>query len=317
MIFRSARYTKVFNSDTEFSLAKGIYIYGSVEERSSHFNLTVYQHLNFKKVNEGEDGLTFNINDGQTNQKSMVNFRSVLEQLEDDYIYIDITGLTHSFWAPFIKALIEKQKKFSVVYVEPLEYTKTIDSEKHVIYDLSEKIRGIAPIPGFASFSVDEERFLFVPTLGFEGARYSFMIENVEPVGNNTYPIIGVPGFRAEYPFYCYQNNRLPLKNTGSWKNVIYVPADCPFSLFNELETLQKKYLDLAIKIALIGTKPHALGAIIYRLVYPERTEILYDHPIKKPKRTKGFFKKHVYDVSSFIKDLDLPIFSENPTKLR
>ena len=36
------------------------------------------------------------------------------------------------------------------------------------------------------------------------------------------------------------------------------------------------------LKIAPIGTKPHALGAILYYLDFSSATEIIYDHPIRR-----------------------------------
>lgn len=312
-----ASFTQVYKDDEDFVLSKGIYLYGSLEERSKHFDTLLYQHVNFVLIEESEDGNSFRTADNEFRPKLMANFHHELTELQAEHIYLDITGLSHSIWAPIIKALLEVGKMFSVIYVEPLDYSKIKGPGQNKIYDLSEKIRGISPIPGFASFAAEDEKFLFVPMLGFEGARFSFMVENVEPLGTNTFPIIGVPGFRAEYPFYTYQNNHLPLKNTGSWKNVLYVAADCPFSVFGELKLLAEKYSKLSLKIALIGTKPHALGAIMFRLAYPDKVEILYDHPIKKQKRSSGFFKKHIFDVPLFLKSLDNPTASFESKKLR
>lgn len=317
MTFDFASFTKVYKNDESFILSKGIYLYGNLEERSKHFDTALYQHVSFVLIEESEDGSSFNIGGNDFKSKSMANFHLELNKIETEHIYLDITGLTHSIWAPIIKALLEAGRKFSVIYVEPVDYSKSIGSGKNKIYDLSEKIRGITPIPGFASFASEDEKFLFVPMLGFEGARFSYMVENVEPLGMNTFPIIGVPGFRAEYPFYTYQNNHLPLKSTGAWKNILFAAADCPFSAFIELKLLTEKYPNLSLKIALIGTKPHSLGAIMFRLAYPDRTEILYDHPIKKQKRSRGFFKKHIFDISSFLSSTGSPISAPISKKLR
>lgn len=318
MMFNFASFTTVYRHDEDFVLSKGIYLYGNLEERSAHFDFLLYQHVQFLLIEESEDGHSFRVENADFQSKTMANFHFELAKIPSEHIYLDITGLSHSIWAPLIKAFLESKINFSIVYVEPMEYNKLKGHGQSKIYDLSEKIRGIAPIPGFATFAAEEEdAFLFVPMLGFEGARFSFMIETVDPAGKNTYPIIGVPGFRAEYPFYTYQNNQLALKKTNSWRNVLYVTADCPFSAFHEIKMLSAKYPKLHLKIALIGTKPHALGGVLFRLAFPERSELLYDHPIKKQKRTRGFFKKHIFDVQAFLGSLDNPVLNTTTLKLR
>jgi hypothetical protein len=53
----------------------------------------------------------------------------------------------------------------------------------------------------------------------------------------------------------------------------------------------------------LIGTKPHALGAVLFSLMSGCPTELVYDHPIRKPGRTDGTERLLVYHVSAIIPD--------------
>jgi hypothetical protein len=53
------------------------------------------------------------------------------------------------------------------------------------------------------------------------------------------------------------------------------------------------------LQIAPIGTKPHALGAVLFCLSRPRSVELVYDHPIRKLGRTTGASRLLVYDVSS------------------
>jgi hypothetical protein len=95
------------------------------------------------------------------------------------------------------------------VYVEPGDYRFSASPTDVTLFDLSEKIEGISPLPGFVTLSSRPgPEALFVPLLGFEGARLAFMLEAVQPKRENIVPIIGVPGFRPEYPFYTYLGNR-------------------------------------------------------------------------------------------------------------
>ena len=150
--------------------------------------------------------------------------------------------------------------------------------------------------PNLAPKTTDEA--LFVPLLGFEGSRFAFMLENVQPRRTNIWPVVGVPGFRPEYPFYTFLGNRTTLTETRAWKKVRYAQANCPFALYQTLRSIQDRAPRALMRIATIGTKPHALGALLYSLDHPATTEILYDHPVRKPGRTSGMSRLCVYDLS-------------------
>lgn len=233
------------------------------------------------------------------NVRSAASVRTLFERGTQAAIYLDITGLPHHVWAPLLRAIRARPEPSFVVYVEPGDYRFSESPTATTLFDLSEKIEGISPLPGFATLAnrVDEE-CLFVPLLGFEGARLAFMIENVQPKRANIRPVIGVPGFRPEYPFHAYTGNRLQLTETRAWQNVRFAPANCPFSLYHLLGALAEEPSATHLKVAMIGTKPHALGAVLYYLDHPSSTELLYDHPIRKDKRTEGISRVCVYDLS-------------------
>jgi hypothetical protein len=212
---------------------------------------------------------------------------------------LDITGLPHHVWAPLLRAIRSRREPAFAVYVEPGDYRFSATPTEATIFDLSESIEGIGPLPGFVSLSNDEANdALFVPLLGFEGPRFRFMLEAVQPKRSNICPIIGVPGFRPEYPFYTYLGNRLQLEETKAWQNVRFAAANCPFSVYHILGELAREHFSRRLRIALIGTKPHALGAILYYLDHPSSTEIVYDYPIRKAKRTLGTSRVCIYDLS-------------------
>ena len=99
-----------------------------------------------------------------------------------DVHYLDITGLPHHVWAPILRGLRTLSTPCSVIYAEPVDYRRSLTPTAATIFDLSERIRGIAPIPGFASLaSAEDNDALFIPLLGFEGARLAFVLEAVHP----------------------------------------------------------------------------------------------------------------------------------------
>ncbi|TWT41374.1 hypothetical protein Pla111_30880 [Botrimarina hoheduenensis] len=215
--------------------------------------------------------------------------------------YIDITGLRHHVWMPLLRTALFADVKTHVVYVEPREYQASVNPTEGQIYDLSEKIEGVEPIPGLASFSRVTDSMVFAPLLGFEGTRVAHLLEQIQPAVDRVFPVIGVPGFRAEYPFSTYLGNRVALQQSDSWRQVRFADASCPFSLFWTLEKLASEESGCHIKVAPVGTKPHAVGALLFVVGNTAQREIVYDHPIRKAKRTTGASRLLVYDIDGFL----------------
>jgi hypothetical protein len=213
-------------------------------------------------------------------------------------VYIDITGLSHPTWAALIRSAIASRLEVRVVYVEPNRYKRSSAPLEGQIYDLSSRIAGIAPMPGFATIAHSDES-LFVPLLGFEGARFRHAIEHVQPSQGKVVPIIGLPGFKPWYVFETYSGNRAALEETDAWQHVQYAPANCPFSCFYLLQQLAQKNPLTLLKVAMIGTKPHALGAVMFALTSSNRIELIYDNPIRKPGRSDGSDRLLVYHVGA------------------
>jgi hypothetical protein len=217
--------------------------------------------------------------------------------------YLDLTGFAHHVWAPLVRSCVQAGHRLMVIYVEPLDYRYNVTPTEGEIFDLSERIEGISPIPGFAALRESKgENVCFVPFLGFEGRRFAYVIEQVQPPGGKIVPIVGIPGFRPEFPFNAYLCNRPALLETRSWKNMRYAAANNPFSAYFLLEDIAAENQGDLLKIAPIGTKPHALGAVLYATACPQTVELVYDHPVRKARRTEGFARLLVYHVSAFLR---------------
>lgn len=217
---------------------------------------------------------------------------------------VDITSLEHHIWAPLVKALVASEKEFLVLYAEPVEYQAS-DEIPGSDYDLSSGL-GIEPLPGFAKISrrSDEEGY-FAPLLGFEGARLAHIFDQESVEAANTSPIIGVPGFRLEYSAYSYLANERTLAKGYMHRRVEFARANCPFEAFRALERVHSRARNKHLRVAPIGTKPHALGAILYAIKHPDLVEIIYDNPVRTPGRTSGIRMVNCYEVSGFLEWLD------------
>jgi len=212
---------------------------------------------------------------------------------------VDITGLTHPVWAAILRAALVARFDVLAVYVEPNRYARSSAPVEGQIYDLSMRIAGIAPMPGFTWISTTVSDFVFVPLLGFEGTRLRHVIEQVQPGAGRIVPVIGAPGFKPWYVFETYAGNRTALEEEDAWEAAEYASASCPFSCYYLLQDIARRHPSSALKVAMIGTKPHALGAVLFAITNPEKIELVYDHPIRKPGRTGGADRLYVYYVSA------------------
>jgi hypothetical protein len=217
-------------------------------------------------------------------------------------VHLDMTGLGHSTWAPLVRVCVEAGIRLNVVYFEPAVYNASAHPEVGVFHDLSERIEGIRPIPMFAKLADrGRQEECFVPLLGFEGARFKYMLNVVDPARNKVFPIAGAPGFLPHYPLDTIALNADGLEQDKAIRNLAYAKSNCPFSLYYELDLIASRLPNDLIRVGLVGTKPHALGAVIFCTVNDERTELIYDHARRKPGRTSGTDKCLVYAVSDFL----------------
>ncbi|MBL7176056.1 MAG: hypothetical protein ISS66_09565 [Desulfobacteraceae bacterium] len=253
-------FTDTYANFDDFSIEnENTYVFGtSVEERSSHIEKWKGKIGNVIFVsifNQESNSISVEI-EGNVKilaLRSGEQLRNMWNDLKYKTVYLDITGLSHHIWAPLLKASLTTCTQVMVVYVEPGDYRFSAAPKEGEIFDLSERITGISPIPGFVSLKEPKEEVCFVPLLGFEGTRFAYLIEQVQPPGERILPIIGVPGFRPEYPFFAYHGNQQPLIRSHAWQNVRFAIANCPFSLYYILEDIATDYPGHFIKIAPIG----------------------------------------------------------------
>lgn len=293
-------------SDVQFE-SPGTLIYGEFEERSQ-LPVSWQQHFQAGhsfQIAEGADLGQISIEENGSKEYSLRESSALKEwirRLSDGPVYIDITGLGHHVWMPILRFLLEESREVFCLYTEPGRYVPSVNPRPGEFYQLSEKSRGYQPIPTFARIPSRSQRAgILVPLLGFEGVRYRYLIENEQPAERDVFPIVGIPGFEIDYPFHTFEGNAEVLKETRSWQRVDFVDAACPFSLFNHLNSIRANWPSRLIRLAIIGTKPHALGAVLYAL-RDGSVELLHDHPIRKKGRTDGSGRCHLYRVSVFLR---------------
>lgn len=214
-------------------------------------------------------------------------------------VAVDLTSLEHRVWAPMVKAFLIAQANVVALYAEPNDYQRS-DDLPGAPYDLSTS-RGIEPLPGFARLTRrPDDEGNFAPLLGFEGARLGHVFDQEDVEATATAPIVGSPGFRLEYPTYTYLANRDILEMARMDSRVEYARASCPFEAYLALSRVHNKIDGRYLRVAPLGTKPHALGAVLYAIRNSAQVELIYDHPVRSKGRTFGSRAVYVYEVSSF-----------------
>ncbi|MEQ9412179.1 MAG: hypothetical protein RIF39_00040 [Cyclobacteriaceae bacterium] len=293
-------YTTILPNISSLTLEKNSTYYYShdIEDRSHAIDALIAgtpssAGVNFVKVMPSGNDKLLDTNSGNTfklrSESSMLAF---LNSYNAATIYIYITGIDKRIIAALLNNSIKAIGKTGIsevrtVYAEPESYEIKKFQLEGFFQDLSEQIDGISPLPGFASiFPDDLENVLFIPLLGFEGGRFTYVLEHVQLPEKNVIPIIGVPGFRLEYPFIAYWGNKTPLINTQSWRKIKYASANSLVDAYMLLTSILNKNRDQKIKLAPIGTKPHLLAAILFAIKYPKQVELIYDNPKRQQIRT-------------------------------
>lgn len=78
--------------------------------------------------------------------------------------------------------------------------------------------------------------------------------------------MIGVPGYRIDYPYETYWGNRYSLEMTKAWEHVTYAEANSIVDSYLTLGRISSRNRNPNMIVAPIGTKPHAIGAILYAI---------------------------------------------------
>lgn len=301
MIKDNYLYSSIYDNIADFIPERGsVYLFGhSTEGRSyiseeliakfsSEVTFIEIKEITHDIIKDSSSNIEYHLRD----RVSMSNFLSLLKATT---LYLDASGLNNRICAALLNNAFSifstlNISDIKVIYAEPETYKVVQFSTEGIFHDLSESIDGIEPLPGFASIiPYDENDTCLVALLGFEGGRFVYILEHVE--SSSVFPVIGVPGFRAEYPFVAYWGNRRPLEDRDIWSNIRYASANSISDIYTLLTKFLKSSPSGRIKVAPIGTKPHAIAAILFAIKNPLKVELIYDNPKRVKKRTEGVGK--------------------------
>jgi len=133
--------------------------------------------------------------------------------------------------------------------------------------------------------------------LGFEGARALNVLNTIDPSPRIVIPIVGVPGYRMEFPTYTLICNRVFFAQTKSEAHIRRAAAYDPYAVARTLDDIRREFPRHYLYVAPVGTRPHALGALMFASAHRDVTEVLFDHPRHTVRSRKGAGASHVFRV--------------------
>lgn len=297
MINRDYQYTDVWANISDVILPRqSLYLYAHDAESRSDFCAPQLRANNpetcFVQISLlDQDQMKIEGNEAIISLNSTQKIEEFLESNSEGSIYLEVTGMSCRLVAPLLKVCLLKGYDIHVVYSEPAHYLIQEFQKEGYHKDLSEAVGDIYALPGLEKVFSPKEEPIFVTLLGFEGGRLTFIIEDQQPSADKIRPIVGVPGYLLSYPYETYYGNRYSLTNKKCWQEVVYAEANSIVDAYLTLDQISKDNRNTNMVIAPIGTKPHAIGAILYAIKHYNRVELIYDNPKRSVHRTEGIGK--------------------------
>lgn len=305
-------YTEEWNDLKEIVLPpNSLYLYAhDPEDRSTYCAKSLKpsnRDTDFCEIVYNEDDDTIIVNGNQDkiiSLHSVKHISTLLSPFENSIVYLEVTGLSCRVATPFMKYAMDNKIEMRIVYAEPLMYKIDEFCKMGINKDLCETVKGICPLPCLSNLLPHRESPLFVVLLGFEGGRFSHIIQDQSPDKEKIIPVLGVPGYKINYPYISMWGNRIQIKSTDCWQNIKYAEANSIVDIYMMLNQLSYDNRNPEIIIAPIGTKPHAIGAILYSIKHPQKVEIVYDNPIRSVNRSSGIGKLLVCNITQLFNSI-------------
>lgn len=240
-----------------------------------------------------------------------LGLNSFVKQLNEQSkkIIIDISSFHLRFLGAFL-AVINNYDWESIIctYTEPTAYprsteTMPTDGEKKELiggFDLNSSFWGYEEIPNLKTISSEQNNFVWIVFLGFEGKRADSVYTEISDDINNIIPVITFPSIRPGWANFAYEANQILFEKARIYSpDIKYTDATNPFEAYNFIEKVKENHKNQHIVISPLGTRPVSLGALLYAIQHDE-SEIYYDTPKESCSKIINSGKIHVYDILSF-----------------
>ncbi len=294
-------------------ISNSLFFHGNkIDDRSTQM-VNVFSKkckVNLEIIYQNETN-TFLVN---ANNKNFIEFKKqILDTIKVNNIpsiFLEATSLGYTEILQILLSLSgveSKDIKISILYAEPLEYTKKVQNNlDNEAYELSEDYHPHKYIKPFLlkdpHDAVSTNRTAMLITfIGFEENRLGRVIEkNNEDDNkyNDFIYVMPVPGFKFGWENISLSKHYHLIDN---YKEMHYAPADDPYETYRILEKIIENNPDRKIVIMPLGTKPCTIGASIFLVNKKLENKIdvatKFDFPIKSRGRSKGISKIYEYSL--------------------
>lgn len=214
----------------------------------------------------------------------------------DKSILMDLSSLDHVLIMFLTKQLLTNitPKALFASYIRPEKYNNKEETEG---FGLSEKVRSIEAVPGFAKRECDNQTLCAF--LGFEGVRIKNVLETVHSIGRFV-PIVAFPSGDPQWYNVTILNNMDMLQSEARDVAIHKCFSEGIFSAVNLLESTISQ--DEKIVLAPLGTRPHSMVCAIFAC-RRQNARIIYDFVVENENRAVGISNITIYHLSSFIKN--------------
>lgn len=191
-------------------------------------------------------------------------------------IGLDITGFTipDVFRILYVLKEFKKIKLLHVFYTEPKHYLF-----KDIFFDTYEYLIGERTYQAIPEYYItnDTDMEILVCFLGFDKSVSNILYEKAIP--NETVVVNGFPSYLPKLKEISLLNNYSLLTTDIDKGAQFFAKANNPFSSYNTLCDIRKKYPKGVMNICVLGTKPMALGACMFALDNLSNVKVTYLYP--------------------------------------
>jgi hypothetical protein len=216
-------------------------------------------------------------------------------------VLIDFTGMEQPAIFYLLYCLRQQRLVKGVfgLYTEPLRYKTFSGPLFEEAFDLTDEFIPFKAVPGFVRpYDRSKEKLLLV-FMGFEGRRFLKVFEEVNPKQRRTHAVFGIPAYQPGWQYLTLGTNQQALEASRAMLH--RAEANNPFDAYEIALRVFQSYPEAQLILAPIGTKPHAVGSVMFANRYAD-TIITYDFPVKQRIfRTEGVGKTSVYNLTEVI----------------
>lgn len=209
-------------------------------------------------------------------------------------VLLDMASLDHVLIMFLTKQLLTSitPRALFAAYIRPNQY---ISESGTIGYALSEQIRAIEAVPGFAKRETDNQ--ILCAFLGFEGIRLKNVLETVHSI-EKLVPIVAFPSSSPQWYKVTMWNSMDVLQSEAKNLAIYKCLSESVFDAVNVLNEIISQ--DDTVVLAPLGTRPHSMACAIFACKH-QATRIIYDFVLENEHRAVGISGITIYHLSSFI----------------